>query len=144
MPQVFFTYFPNQIIYVRDIPPGGGWRDVFVADGQGERTTVYFAREGRVVLDHEKRLVQLQLKDGSSHTTTLGNHESYQSTVFESTSITLDPQSVFPPPPAKGAAEKTFAELRADIASARAHGDPAYIDRFMVQKQIQEADAAVV
>jgi LPS export ABC transporter permease LptG/LPS export ABC transporter permease LptF len=135
-PQVFFTYFPNQIIYVRDLPAGGGWRDVFVADRQGGTTTVYFAREGRVVLDRAKRLVQLQLADGTSHTTTPGNHEAYQSTEFERISISLDPQSVFPPPPAKGAAEMTFAELRADIEELQRQGNPAYIDRFMVQQKL--------
>ena len=44
--------FPNRVIYVRDMPPGGGWRDVFLADTtQPDQTTVYFAREGRLVID---------------------------------------------------------------------------------------------
>ncbi len=135
-PQVFFTDFPGKIIYVRDMPPGGGWRDVFVADSQAGTTTVYFAKEGLVVLDREKRLVQLQLKQGTSHTTTLGSYESYESTAFESIAISLDPQSVFPPPPTKGAAEMTFDELRADIKFANDHGDPAYVDRFMFQQKL--------
>ena len=47
-PRVFFRSFPNRVLYVRDMPPGGGWRDVFLADTtQPEQTTVYFAREGR-------------------------------------------------------------------------------------------------
>jgi LPS export ABC transporter permease LptF/LPS export ABC transporter permease LptG len=135
-PQVFFTYFPDQIIYVREMPPGGTWQDVFVADAKGMTTTVYFAKEGRVVLDREHHLVQLQLSRGTSHTTTLGHPDEYQSTDFESISISLDPQSVFPPPPAKGASEMTFAELKADILFANAHGDPSYIDRFMVQEKL--------
>ena len=135
-PQVFFNYFPDRVIYVRDMPPGGGWRDVFVADSHAGTTTVYFAREGRVVLDHGKRLVQIQLKNGTSHTTTLGNRESYQSTQFESSVINLDPLSVFPPPPAKGASEMTFDELHQDIAAAASRGDPAYIARFMVQEKL--------
>src|SRR5207237_1695404 len=28
-PRVFFTTFPNRVIYVRDIRPGAGWREVF-------------------------------------------------------------------------------------------------------------------
>jgi LPS export ABC transporter permease LptF/LPS export ABC transporter permease LptG len=135
-PQVFFTYFPNQVIYVRDLPAGGGWRDVFVADSQPDAMTVYFAREGRVVLDREKRLVQLQLTNGTSHTTSPSNPDTYQSTEFDSVSINLDPQSVFPPPPAKGAPEMTFKELREDIAFAEAHGDPAYIHRFMLHQKL--------
>ena len=42
-PRVFFDKFPNRVLYVRDLPPGGGWRDIFLADSSkpGE-TTVYF------------------------------------------------------------------------------------------------------
>src|SRR5262245_128964 len=47
-PRVFFDAFPNKMIYVRELPPGGGWRDVFLADtSKSTETTVYFAREGR-------------------------------------------------------------------------------------------------
>ena len=134
-PQVFFQNFPNHVIYVRDLPPGGGWRDVLVAETQGTSTSVYLAREGRVVLDHEKRLVQLQLTNGVSYTTNLANRDVSDSTEFASISVNLDPATVFPPPPSKGAPEMTFAELREDIKVARAHGDPAYIDRFMVQEK---------
>jgi LPS export ABC transporter permease LptG/LPS export ABC transporter permease LptF len=134
-PQVFFQNFPNHVIYVRDLPPGGGWRDVFVAETDAATTRVYFAREGRVVLDHDKRLVQLQLTDGTSYTTNLVDRETADSTEFQSLSVNLDPSAVFPPPPAKGAPEMTFAELRADIKFAQDHGDPAYIDRFMVQEK---------
>src|ERR671936_737188 len=31
-PRVFYDAFPNQVLYVRDIPQSGGWRDVFLAD----------------------------------------------------------------------------------------------------------------
>ena len=31
-PRVFFTNFPNRVLYVRDIQPATGWRDVFLAD----------------------------------------------------------------------------------------------------------------
>ncbi len=134
-PQVFFQNFPNHVIYVRDLPLGGGWRDVFVAETDAATTRVYFAREGRVVLDHDKRLVQLQLTDGTSYTTNLVDRETADSTEFQTLSVNLDPSQVFPPPPAKGAPEMTFAELRADIKFAQDHGDPAYIDRFMVQEK---------
>ena len=49
---VFFEDFPNRVIYVRDLPATGGWRDVFLADsGRPDRTTAYFAREGRIIVD---------------------------------------------------------------------------------------------
>src|SRR5437762_923759 len=39
-PQVFFTNFPNLVLYTRDVPPGGGgWKDVLVADTSKADTT---------------------------------------------------------------------------------------------------------
>ena len=134
-PRVFFDDIPNKVIYVRDLPREGGWRDVFVAESAAGDTTVYFADEGHFSIDREKRLVQLHLTGGTSHWTTLGNADSYRGARFEQMSITLDPTSVFPPPPAKGAPEMTFAELNARIAEERAAGNPAYEFRFMVQQK---------
>ena len=69
-PQVFFQDIPNRVIYVRDLPPGGGWRDVLLADTtRPDHTTVFFAHEGRILVDREKRQVHIQLIDGTSHTT---------------------------------------------------------------------------
>ena len=71
-PRVFFEDFPGKVIYVREVPLGGGWRDIFLADtSRPTETTVYFAREGRIRLDRVQRLVQLELQDGTSHTTHL-------------------------------------------------------------------------
>ena len=135
-PQVFFQNFPDHVIYVRDLIPGGGWRDVMVAATEGTTTRVYLAREGRVALDRERRLVQLQLTSGVNYTTDLAKRDVSDSTRFETFSVNLDPSTVFPPPPPKGAPEMTFAELRASIKAAAEHGDPAYIDRFMIQEKL--------
>ena len=135
-PRVFFDTFPNRVIYVRDLPAGGGWRDVFLADtSRPGETTVYFAREGRILVDREKKLVQLQLMHGTQHTTLAAQPDEYQGTEFESISLNLDPQTVFPPPPSKGAPEMTIADLRRTIAEAAKRGDtiPGYNSRFMIQ-----------
>ena len=42
---------------------------------------------------------------------------------------------MFKRPPAKGAPEMTFAELRREIAKAEARHQPAYAERFMVQQK---------
>jgi LPS export ABC transporter permease LptG/LPS export ABC transporter permease LptF len=135
-PRVFFDTFPGHVVYVRDLPAGGGWRDVFLADTTrpGE-TTVYFAAEGRILVDRERRLVQLQLSHGTQHTTLAARPDEYQGTEFESISLNLDPQTVFPPPPSKGPPEMSIAELRRDIAEAVKRGDvtPGYGSRFMIQ-----------
>src|ERR1700712_836663 len=48
-PRVFFTNFPNRVIYVRDIKPVTGWHDVFLADAtQPDQTMVYVAEQGRL------------------------------------------------------------------------------------------------
>ncbi len=135
-PRVFFDDFPHRVIYVRDLPPGGGWRDVFFADAQGGAVTVYFAREGRIVLDREQRLVLLQLIDGTSHTAAIAEPEKLQSSSFETVTITLDPNTVFPPPPPRGAPEMSFAELEEMIAAEAAQGRPAYMYRFMYQQKL--------
>src|SRR5262249_43304506 len=118
------------------LPPGGGWRDVFIADSRGGETTLYFAREGRIVLDRDKHLVQLQLIHGTSHKTSFVKRDEIQSSTFESFSMSLDPNKVFPAPPPKGAPEMTFAELTAAIAEAKAHNDPGYSPRFMYQQKL--------
>ncbi len=133
-PRVFFDEFPRLVIYVRDLPPEGGWRGVFVGDEtRAGYTTIYFAQEGRIRLDKENELVQLQLLDGTSHTTSIQAPETLDSTQFESISLALDPAIVFKGAPPKGAPEMTFAELRASIAEAAARGAPAYAERFMIQ-----------
>jgi LPS export ABC transporter permease LptG len=136
-PRIFYQDFPNKVIYVRDLPPEGGWRDVFLADtDRTNETTVYFAREGRIHRDREKRLVQLELTDGTSHTTHVDKPDDYEETAFDRILITLDPETVFKAPPSKGAPEMTYAELRASIAAADRRHDPAYESRFMVQQKL--------
>src|SRR4051812_41141377 len=58
-PQVFFENFPNWVLYARDIPKGGGWKDVLVAEtGRPDNSTIlYMADRGRLVLDREKQTV---------------------------------------------------------------------------------------
>jgi LPS export ABC transporter permease LptF/LPS export ABC transporter permease LptG len=135
-PRVFFQDFPDKVIYVRELPPEGGWRDVFVADtARGNETTVYFAKQGRIRLDQKKKLVQLELLHGTSHTTHTDKPDDYEELSFESSIITLDPNQVFKLPPEKGAREMNYAELRQAIGEASKRGDPAYEPRFMIQQK---------
>ncbi|HKT79702.1 MAG TPA: LptF/LptG family permease [Vicinamibacterales bacterium] len=136
-PGVFFEDFGNRVIFVRDLPPTGGWKDVMLADtSQPGQTTVFFAKQGRILLDREKKIVQLELLNGSWHTIYTDNPDKYWDNRFASTIISLDPAKVFPPPPAKGAPEMTFAELETQIASAVEHGDPGNVYRMMYQQKL--------
>src|SRR5499427_7628789 len=57
-PQLFFTNFPGWVIYVRDLPKTGGWKDVLIADTkQQDRPVLYMAREGRLILNREQETV---------------------------------------------------------------------------------------
>src|SRR5467141_1191310 len=63
-PRVFFTNFPNRVLFVRDIQPATGWQDVFLADStQPDRTMVHVARQGRLVIDRAEKTVELVLED---------------------------------------------------------------------------------
>jgi LPS export ABC transporter permease LptF/LPS export ABC transporter permease LptG len=135
-PRVFYEDFPNKVIYVRDLPEGGGWKDVFLADtSRPGEVSVYFASEGQIRLDEQNRIVQLELRDGTSHTTHVDRPDDYEANAFDSILISLDPESVFKRPPAKGAPEMTIAELQAEIADAATRNDPAYGARFMLQQK---------
>jgi LPS export ABC transporter permease LptG len=61
--------------------------------------------------------------------------DEYHETEFESISLNLDPQTVFPPPPSRGVPEMTIADLRRTIRDADRNGDRllGYNSRFMIQ-----------
>jgi LPS export ABC transporter permease LptG/LPS export ABC transporter permease LptF len=144
-PRTFFEEFPNRVLYVRDVRPGGGWRDVFLADSsQAGRTTVYLAREGRLVIDRAHRMVELVLEHGTWHMTRADRPAEYEGTAFETITLRLDPQTVFPPPPSKGAPEMSLAELHQAIADAAARHQPAYGEHFMIQQKFSLPAACLV
>lgn len=135
-PRIFYEDFPNKVIYVRDIPATGGWQDVFLADtSRPGETTVYFAKEGRIRLDQANRIVQLELREATSYTSHIEKPDDYEANTFDSILISLDPETVFKRPPAKGAPEMTIAELKREIADAATRNDPAYGARFMLQQK---------
>ena len=132
-PRVFFDEFPNNVIYVQDVLPGGGWRDVFLADTtRADYTTVYFAKEGRILVDHDKQLVYLVLTNATSHTTIGSKPETYDGEQSGQFIIRLDPKAIFPNQPNRGVPEMTFADLRAAIAEAAKANQPANDVRFML------------
>jgi LPS export ABC transporter permease LptF/LPS export ABC transporter permease LptG len=135
-PRVFYEDFPNKVIYVRDLPATGGWRDVFLADtSRPGETTVYFAKEGQIQLDERTRTVQIELRNVTSYTSNLSNPDEYAANFIGSTIISMDPETVFKRPPSKGAPEMTIQELKNEIADAATRNDPAYSARFMLQQK---------
>jgi LPS export ABC transporter permease LptG/LPS export ABC transporter permease LptF len=141
-PRVFFTQFPNTVLYVRNVLASGSWRDVFFADSHTpDQTVVYFAREGRIVVDRNEKFVQLQLSHGTQHLTRGSAPDTLDWQEFESTSVTLDAEQVFPKPPSRNAPEMTITELRQTIAAAK---DPASQDVIRAHLMIQDKYALPV
>ncbi len=136
-PRVFFTQFPNRVLYVQDRLPDGGWRDVFLADAtRPDQTTVYFAKEGRLLVDRAKHTVQLALQDATRHTTFTAKPDEYEGSDLASVVLNLDPETVFPRAQLmKGDPEMTIAELRQSIAEAATRGDPGYDQKLMIQQK---------
>jgi LPS export ABC transporter permease LptF/LPS export ABC transporter permease LptG len=145
-PRVFFTNFPNRVLYVRDMQPTSGWRDVFLADAtQPEHTTVFVAQTGRLLIDRQKRTVELVLENGTQHTTSRDHPEQYDSNVFASTVIKVDPESIFPHAEIiKGDNEKTIAELRATAAELQAQNQPANMQIYTIQQKFALPVACLV
>ena len=117
-PRVFYTEFPNLVIYVREVTPGVGWTDVMVSeDSTPTQPKTYLAKKGRLILDESKRTVQMVLLEGTHHSVNLDNPEKYEEGRFEQTTIVIDPETVFPRSgPMKGYTEMTIAELRGEMA----------------------------
>jgi LPS export ABC transporter permease LptF/LPS export ABC transporter permease LptG len=145
-PRVFFTSFPNRVLYVRDIQPATGWKDVFLADAtQPEHTTVFVAQSGRLLLDPVKRTVELVLEHGTQHTTSRDHPDEYDANAFTSTVIKVDPETIFPRTQiVKGDNEKTIAELRQTIAENSARNASSQSQLYTIQQKFSLPVACLV
>jgi LPS export ABC transporter permease LptG/LPS export ABC transporter permease LptF len=146
-PRVFFDHFPNRILFVRDVPPGGGlWRDVFLADTTSPANpVVYLADRGRMVLDRERRTVELVLEDGTQHTSKADAPQDYSVARFQQLVLGLDPESVFPRSgPAKGDREMSIAELKALIVTLKKQKISTHNAEMEIQKKFSIPAACLV
>jgi LPS export ABC transporter permease LptG/LPS export ABC transporter permease LptF len=146
-PRVFFDHFPNRVLLVRDVPPGGGlWRDVFLADSTDPHNpVVYLADKGHMVLDRARRTVELVLEDGTQHTSKADAPQDYSVARFQQLVLSLDPETVFPRSgPAKGDREMSIAELRGLIATLREQGISTHNPVMEIQKKFSIPAACLV
>ena len=124
-PRVFDEYFPNVVLYVREVSTaGGGWSDVFLADTRAsDQPDIYVAERGRVVLDREQRRVDIVLTKGSGHQVDPSQPETYEIHDFDEIVIGLDADSVFPlTGPQRGLRELSLAELQDEVDRLTAAG----------------------
>jgi len=146
-PRVFFQNFPNRVLYIRDVLPTGGWKEIFLADDtQPDQTTVYFAERGRLVIDRDLQKVELVLDKATRHTTYPGRPDDYDVSSYETLSIDMDRNTVFPKTqgPLKGDNEMTIRELREAAAANAARGAPNSSQRYTIQQKFSLPAACFV
>jgi LPS export ABC transporter permease LptG len=143
-PRVFFDSFPNFVLYVREVPVTGGWRDVFMADTRdAQAPAIYAAERGRVILNRAARTVELELFNGERHTADPAGK--YEVARFERTLLSLNPESVFPAAgPPRGDAELSIAELRARAVVVAARGDSTHTQWWYIHLKFSIPFACLV
>jgi len=146
-PRVFFEKLPRLVLYVRNVPSDrSGWDDVFVADTtRPDSPTVYLAQHGRLILDREKRTVELVLDDVAQHQTASGAPDDYTVGRFKQVVLSVDPSQIFPlDGPEKGDNEKTVAELRQTIVELERQGISTHNAVMAIQRKYSIPVACVV
>ena len=143
-PRVFYEDFPNLTLYVRDVPPTGGWTNVFMADNrEGQTPAIYLAQHGRVLIDRERRTVDMVLEKGARHTAdAAGKYEVFR---FERLRLSVNPATVFPASgPLTGVREMSVAQLQQRAAEVRARGHYPHTELFEIHKRFSIPAACLV
>jgi lipopolysaccharide export system permease protein len=143
--RVFYEDFPDVVLYVREVPAsGGGWRDVLMVDSRpGQPPATYLARQGRVVIDRQRKTIEMVLQDGARHTADAGGK--YEVVQFRQLQLRLNPESVFPREgPTPGASEMSIPQLRARVAELESQGIYPHTELFEIQKKFSIPFACLV
>lgn len=78
-PRVYYPEFQGKTLWVFDVAPDGTWRGVFLADAvPSEKSSVFFARSGRLEVDSLGEKVILQLEDAVEHTYDFTRPDAYE------------------------------------------------------------------
>jgi LPS export ABC transporter permease LptF/LPS export ABC transporter permease LptG len=136
-PREFFEDFPDTVLYVREVPPTGGWVDVFAANTRNPaEPEIFVASRGRMVVNREKRTIEMVLEDGTRHRTKLSEPATYEVVRFKQTILNLNPDNVFPRTgPARGDRELSIADLKQKIAEFEANGLSAHNQIIEIHKK---------
>src|SRR5262245_14034705 len=140
-PRVFYNEFPNIVLYVRQVPQSGGWDGVFMADKNSD--TTYLARHGQVLINREKRSVEMVLQDVTRHSVDASGR--YQAERYAQIVLRLDPAGMFPSGgPSKGLREMSIPELRASAAESLARGVYPHNQLFEIHKKFSIPAACLI
>jgi LPS export ABC transporter permease LptG/LPS export ABC transporter permease LptF len=144
-PRVFYQQFPGWVLYPREDPDPGhpGWKKLMVARTEAGETDIYFAERGRLVVDKDKRAVDLVLSDGYIYKT--GKGETATTRFTADMVLGLNPNDVFPKVNLQpGLNEKTIAQLREDAAVKRTKGISAHPEVIAIQQKFSFPVACLV
>jgi LPS export ABC transporter permease LptF/LPS export ABC transporter permease LptG len=144
--RTFFEDFPNTVLYVREVPPTGGWQDVVAADTRNAAQPIlYVAKRGRMVVNREARTIQMVLENGAQHTTRSADPAAYEIARFKELVLALDPESVFPRVgPARGERELTIPELQELRATLEGRNLPFHRPVIEIHKKFSIPTACLV
>ena len=143
-PRVFYDALPGVVLYVREIPPSGGWRGVFMADTRpGQSPATYLAERGHLVIDRERQRVDVVLENGFQHL--IGGPSDYTAASFERQVLSVPPSPLFASGGyPKGDNEMTIAELRERIAEQEAKGDSTHNQYMAIHRKFAFPVACLV
>jgi len=122
--KTFNDEFAGVIVYTDEIqPPGDILQGVMIADNRSEqKQNTIFARQGRVVINEDSKLLTLRLFDGTVHSTE-GSQKGYQTTHFATYDLTLNLAAAFAEVErAASPPELSLRELRTAIERKRKDG----------------------
>lgn len=140
-PRVFFEDFPNRVLFIQDIERGGGWGRVLIGDTSNPgRPSIQMAREGRLIIDRDRRLVDIVLRDGTRYIPgNPGTPEEgvYDISRFGEMTTGLDPNTVFPSPASisGGPNNMTIPELREEMARKIERGESPHPQIIAIQQK---------
>ncbi len=112
-PREFNESIPDMVVYIREIEPDGGWRDVLLWSRRNpNEPEVILARRGRLRVDGARRTALVELFDGASHSVPADDPSGYNVTSFRSLALEVDLAPLFPTLDAgKRVREKDIGEL---------------------------------
>ncbi len=146
-PRVFFEEVPAMILYADEVHQGGDFLGkVFIYQtGDGGKELVTVARRAQIDYDRHDGVARFYLEDGTTHTTTVGEPESYQVSNFERQMVVKEPDesyrlksTILSRPAPKNFREQSLSELAGSILKAGA------IDEEPIRKRVVGSMLAVM
>lgn len=145
-PREFFEDFPDTVLYVREIPAGGGgWHGIFAANLKTPgQPVIYLARHGRMLIDRQARTIEMVLEDGAQHTTKAADPATYEIVRFKQLVVALDPESVFQSTLPRGEREMTIGELKGRVSELQVNNLPFHNPVMEIHKKFSIPAACIV